>query len=116
MDRLRTPPSRAPAGQRVPLPHNIDRSHSEGLPIGHGSQVALGQLQHEDKTLIISACRWLAWVPTLKLIDLRTLSRQSGGLPQLQAITTQVGSPWETSASSSLTRPSATAKRPDSQT
>jgi hypothetical protein len=71
MDRLPTPPSRALAGQRVALPHDIDRSHSEGLPIGHESQAALDQLQHEDKTLIISACRWLAWVPTLKLIDPR---------------------------------------------
>ena len=73
MDRLPTPPSRALAGQRVPLPHDIDRSHSEGLPIGHGSQVALDQLQHEDKPLILSACRWLAWVPTLKLNDLGTV-------------------------------------------
>jgi hypothetical protein len=40
------------------FPKDIDRSHSEGLPIGHGSQVALDQLQHEDKPLIISACRW----------------------------------------------------------
>ena len=54
-------PSRAPACQRVPLPHYIDRSHSEGRPIGHGSQVALDQLQHEDKPLY----RWLAWVLTL---------------------------------------------------
>jgi hypothetical protein len=45
------PLSRAPACQRVPLPHDIDRSHSEGLAIGHGSQVALDQLQHEDKPL-----------------------------------------------------------------
>ena len=64
-------PSRAPAGQRVPLPHYIDRSHSEGLPIGHGSQIALDQLQHEDKPLFISACQWLAWVPTLKVNDLK---------------------------------------------
>src|SRR6267143_864387 len=105
MDRLPTPPSRALAGQRVPLPHDIDRSHSEGLPIGHGSQVALDQLQHVYKPLILSACRWLAWVPTLKLNALRTLLRQFGGPPQLQAITTHVGSPSETSASRSLTRP-----------
>jgi hypothetical protein len=37
--------------------------------MGHGSQVALDQLQHEDKPLIISACRWLAWVLILKVID-----------------------------------------------
>jgi hypothetical protein len=43
----------------------------EDLPIERRSQVALGQLQHEDKPLIISACRWLAWVPTLKVNDLK---------------------------------------------
>jgi hypothetical protein len=44
----------------------------EDLPMERRSQVALGQLQHEDEPLIISACRWLAWVPTPKLNHLRT--------------------------------------------
>jgi hypothetical protein len=44
----------------------------EDLPIERRSQVALGQLQDEDKPLIISACRWLPWVPSLKLNHLRT--------------------------------------------
>jgi hypothetical protein len=53
-------------------------------------------------------------LPFLDLNDLRTLLRQSGGPPQLQAITTQVGFPSETSAASSLARQRR--RRPDSQT
>jgi hypothetical protein len=53
----------------------------EDLPIERRSQVALGQLQDEDKPLIISACRWLAWVPTRKLNHPRTpFHRKSSSL------------------------------------